>query len=329
MSGDPTLRFEELTRQWVLVAPSRRNTPRDTESDTRVVRGATVCPFCPGREALTGLERGRRDVAGAWVARAVDNLFPMMADVEPVEPVEGAFRARAARGRHEVIIETPDHDADLADLSDAAFVEVVGLYAGRLRELAETDGARAVVLFKNRGPRAGGSLRHAHAQVMSLPVTPSAVRRRDACAARWFGAHGGSLVSWMCARELHAQSRVVEETERFVAFCPWAPLRAHDLWIVPRAPQASPSRCTPEELAELAALLRRCLRRRRVVSNDSDYNVVARIPALRRWGAPWAHWHLELVTRRGGDAGFELSAGMQVSSIAPEETAAMLRAVTP
>lgn len=328
MSGEPTLRFEELTRQWVLVAPSRRMTPRDTESDTRVVRDASACPFCPGRESKTGPERARRG-GDAWRARAVDNLFPMMVEEAPVEATEGAFRARAARGRHEVIVETPSHDDDLADLGEPHFADVASLYAERLGAMAAVEGARAVVLFKNRGPRAGGSLRHAHAQVMSLPVTPSAVRRRDACAARWFASHGGSLVAWMCAREVHAGARVVEETDRFVAFCPWAPLRAHDLWIVPRAPVASPSQHGADALVELSSLLRRCLRRRREVTGDADYNLVARIPALRRWSAPWAHWHLEVVTRRGGDAGFELSAGMQVSATSPEETAEMLRAVTP
>jgi UDPglucose--hexose-1-phosphate uridylyltransferase len=143
-------------------------------------------------------------------------------------------------------------------------------------------------MFKNRGPRSGASLHHAHGQVMSLPVSPSGVRRRDGISRRHHAAHGRGALAEARDRELAAEVRVVEQTARYAVFCPFAPHRSYETWIVPMAPSPSLARLDDEGLDELAPLVGRTLRRVLAATEGADYNLVLRAPALRNWGAPRA-----------------------------------------
>ncbi len=229
-----------------------------------------------------------------------------------------------------MIVETPSHDVDLGALSDDHARAVFDLYRERYRRLATRDDARAMLLFKNRGPRAGASLRHAHGQVLSLPVVPPGVRRRDAISRRHHATIGKGALAEARDRELAAAVRVVERSARYAVFCPFAPHRSFETWIVPMTPVASLAQVDDASLDELAPLIVRTVNRVLRATGDADYNLVLRAPALRHWGAPWALWSLEILPRRGGDAGFELSTEMQCVLTPPEESAQRApRAVAP
>lgn len=326
--SSPTLRWDALSARWCLLAAHRRDTPRDMTSRPDTLRDASHCPFCPGheREADPATEE-RLDADGRWVARAVTNRFPMMASGVDRGAVlhNGVFRERAAVGAHEVIIETTAHDTDLSDLSADALAVVLDLHRARHRALAARPDAAAVLLFKNRGPRSGASLRHPHSQVLTCPVVPPVVRRRDAVAARHFRREGSSLVQWLADAELADGSRVIASDAHFVALCPWASARSHETWIVPRAPIGHFGATPDALLGPFAAMLQQTLRKVRRVSADADYNLLLRQPARARWEEPWAHWFMEIQVRRGGDAGFELSGGMSCTVFSPEESAALMR----
>jgi UDPglucose--hexose-1-phosphate uridylyltransferase len=325
----PRLRWDALTGRWCLLAPNRRATPRDMTSRVDPLRDASACPFCPGheREADPPTEE-RLGADGRWLARAITNRFPMMARQGTGEVTRrGAFREREATGEHEVIVETTAHDADLSDLDAGSLAVVLDLHRSRHRALAARPDAAAVLLFKNRGPRSGASLRHPHSQILTTPVVPSAVRRRDAVAERHHRREGSSLVGWLLDAELTDRARIVEEGEHFVALCPWASARSQETWVVPRAPIAHFGATPDALLLPFAAMLRATLRRVRRASGDADYNILLRQPARARWGEPWAHWFMEIQVRRGGDAGFELSSGTPCAVFSPEESAAALRAV--
>ena len=326
----PTLRWDALSARWCLLAPHRRDTPRDVTSRPDTLRDASHCPFCPGheREAEAATEE-RLDADGRWVARSITNRFPMMARGAPGSPTlhGGVFRARPAGGDHEVIVESRRHDDDLSDLDVDALAVVLDLQRARHRALAERPDAAAVLLFKNRGPRSGASLRHPHSQVLTCPVVPALVRRRDAVAARHYRRRGSSLLQWLVDAEVADGARVVALDEHFVALCPWASARSHEAWVVPRAPIAHFGATPDALLRPLAAMLGQTLRRVRRVSGDADYNLLLRQPARARWGEPWAHWLLEVQVRRGGDAGFELSGGMSCTVFSPEESAELMRSV--
>ena len=325
--GDPSFRRDLVTGRWVLIAPHRRGSPRDFMHETSLVRDAATCPFCPGHERNTAATTAERTGAdGQWIARSFHNLYPMVAHAASL-PVTTAPTApvRTSSGFHEVVVETPAHGVDLSDLDDAHARAVIDLYRERLAHMATHPEARAVAMFKNRGPRAGASLYHAHGQVVSLPIVPPGVRRRDFVSARHHQKRGVGALAASRDAELTAGVRVIERTGHFVVYCPFAPHRSNEIWIVPLDASPSLVRAPAAVCAELGPVLTRTLRRMRAVTADADHNVIVRTPALAHWDAPWALWHVEVLPRRGGDAGYELSTGTQCVLMPPEESAALLR----
>jgi UDPglucose--hexose-1-phosphate uridylyltransferase len=128
------------------------------------------------------------------------------------------------------------------------------------------------------------------------------------------------------ARELDDGTRVIEHDEYFAVFCPYAPHASYETWIVPRFESTQPGSLDRVAREALAVLVTRTLRRMLRVNDGADYNLVLRVAARAHWAAPWARWHLELIPRRGGDAGFELTSEMRCVLVPPEESAQVLRA---
>jgi len=79
-------------------------------------RSSRSCPFCPGNERLTPPQTDVLvNAGGNWSVRAVPNHFPALdmdgdASGAHTRTPEGWYRL-AGHGRHEVIIETPEHPA--------------------------------------------------------------------------------------------------------------------------------------------------------------------------------------------------------------------------
>jgi len=153
MSGE--LRRDPLSGAWTIVAPGRRARPHDTSDD-----GSTPpCPFCEGNEALTPPEvdafraPGTAPDTPGWSVRVVPNKFPLL------------------EGAHEVIVHSPGHVSELAELPEPATAEVVAMYRRRLTALCAA-GAAAVTVIVNQGGGAGASLEHSHSQVLATPMVP-------------------------------------------------------------------------------------------------------------------------------------------------------------
>lgn len=340
-------RYDELTASWVVIAPARRGLPIDARVMAREEiaaasaptatpaasplpdePGARPCPFCPGSESETEATVAQSTGAdGAWRVRVVRNRYPTVTpDADLAAPTPGG-RELPAWGLHEVIVETREHDRDLDGFAPGHLAEVVRMYRDRQRALEAEPGVAAVTVFRNRGRRAGSSQSHPHAQAIATGVLPAALDRRAAIARAHAHSEGRSLLAELVARELALEARVVGATEAFVVLCPFAPHRAYETWIVPRRTGATSFAALDDELlAPLAAALADAVRRVRAVTRDAAYNLIVRTPPVGH-AADAPGWHLELLPRTGGDAGFELGTGMDVVPVAPELAAAELRAV--
>jgi UDPglucose--hexose-1-phosphate uridylyltransferase len=331
----PSWRYDELTETWVAVAAARRGLPvdpavaarADPASATRP--GARPCPFCPGAESETEPTVAALADAAGWRVRVVRNRFPHAApDATPERPARAIDgREVPARGVHELVIEAREHALDWPDFAPAHGADVLGMYRDRYRALSRVPDVRHVSVFRNRGRRAGSSQSHPHAQLVATTVLPHGVAHRAAIARRHVAHAGVTPLAALVVRELDAAVRVVEITERFVVFCPFASHRAFETWIAPRAPDANDFGAVDDaELAALAEVLTRSTARIRAATTGADYNLIVRTPPRGDDAARGdAGWHLEILPRTGGDAGFELSTGIDVVPIAPEDAAHELR----
>ncbi|MGF1465882.1 MAG: hypothetical protein ACFCGT_07085 [Sandaracinaceae bacterium] len=310
-------RYDPFTGRYVIVAPHRRS-PRPLRPGG-LPDPPGPCPFCPGNEAETEATVVAWPPAGPWRIRVVRNRYPLVTpDARPTP------RGEATAGLHEVVIEGPDHDADLPEMSDDDLAALGRVWRDRVRDLAREPGIRAVTLFRNRGRRAGSSQPHPHSQLAALTWVPADVERRWALARAHAERTGRSLWATTLEHELAAGERVVEEGERFVMLCPFAPSRPGEVRLVPRDPEPPFGELPDDAAEELGRAVGDALRRLADRLAVTDSNVILRQPPAGARG-PGAGWHLEVLPRTGGDAGFELATGVWVVVVSPEEAAGALR----
>lgn len=329
----PELREDVTTGDWVALSAERARRPHEFHREGAVVPalppGAT-CPFCPGSEADNPDEVERLHVPGSgatWDVRIVANRYPALrAEVRPARNlVDGHFAALTGLGRHEVVIESPRHDCELPDMSEAELALQFEAYQRRFRALGQDGNVAAVFIIKNHGELAGASIAHPHAQVIASPIVPPLSAKRRDVARRYYREQGGNLYAELCRWELQAGRRVVFEERDLVAFQPYASRWPYETWVVPLRGQAAFSSATPAERADVARAVRRTLRLLRQALGAFPYNLVVLSALPEEEGRVPFLWHVQIIPRLIIPGGAEVGAGLWVNNAFPEETAAYLR----
>jgi UDPglucose--hexose-1-phosphate uridylyltransferase len=326
------LRQDRTTGGWVIIAPKRGGRPQMHEAGARArqrPRFDPACPFCPGNEAqLPGIvaELPARGVPG-WRARVVPNKFPaVQLEQTPAALACGGHRARPGRGRHEVIIESPWHDAELATMDAEQLNAAVGVYRDRSRALLGEDDIAAAVLFGNCGISAGASLAHPHAQIIALDFVPPKIAAMNDWAKRYYAEHGRCALCDELADECKSGQRLVEENDAFAVLVPFAAEHPFEMWVVPKRHQPAFDALTDDALPLFAALFGRSLRRLRATLGEPAYNFVVDTAPKSASTAPHWHWRLRIVPDIATWGGFELGAGLPINPSSPEDDARLLRA---
>ncbi len=323
------MRFNPITRDWVIVAPGRSRKPNDFRAapKARAPRPAhrPDCPFCVGREEAGEILRASA-ADGSWLARVIPNKFPALAgNHDPHRERRGIFRSMSAAGAHEVLVEHPRHDFTIPDMTPAHVATVLGLYRGRYAALRENPAVESIIIFKNHGERAGTSLAHPHSQIVAAPVISSSVRLRLEEATRAHDEDGECIYCTVLRDEIAAGDRVLEANDSFVAFVPFAALSPYHIWIFPRRHASSYDAITDAEIADLAPLLHRVLCRLATGLDEPDFNFGIRSAPISEANSHYFHWYLAIVPRVSHVAGFELGSGIYINSVRPEDAAQTLR----
>ncbi len=324
------LRKDPITRDWVCIAPDRSMRPSDffpvaNHTHDPRVEGAD-CPFCPGREHLSPadiLTLPREPADALWSVRVVPNKFPALRRGQnPAVARHGIFERMPGVGSHEVVIETPEHDKSLSRL-DVPQIERV-LYAYQERFLAlEAEQHQYIFVFRNHGKAAGASLEHGHSQIVASPMIPPHAWQKIHGVARYAEYSGRCLYRDMVEEETCEEERVVAQNESFICFAPFASRRPFELWILPKRQDSHFARIAPQQMRDLAAMLKETLLRLDLCLGDPPYNYTL----LTTASCNDFHWHIEIIPRLAVAGGFELGGGIYINTVAPEQAAACLRNV--
>lgn len=230
-------------------------------------------------------------------------------------------------GNHEVLIESPKHNLTIATMDKSRVMTVLNAYQQRLCSLMEIGYVESVVLFRNHGTKAGASLIHPHSQIIALPIIPRDVISRMNESIRYHEEHRECLFCRVMKTELEDGKRVIINGRHFVLFVPYAAYSPFSMWIFPKRHCSSFCDTSPEELDELADILRSALRRLYYGLNDPDYNYIIRSSPKGYHNSAFFHWYITIVPRMTRTAGFELGSGMYINPSIPEENAEYLRNV--
>ena len=312
----PEIRFEPLKEMWVVIAPGRQSRPIPIKFDEN---SHGICPFCPGREEMTPPEIERVDDGnGGWRIRVIPNKFPALVPEYSRDcKIDGIYHRIDGVGKHELVIESPEHELDLAKHPLEHIVQVFRVYQRRYSELKAISWAKHVQIFRNWGPLAGASLQHPHTQIIALPFVPEYIARELGSMER-----NGTLCR-MVQKELEDGKRVVLECENFVAFTPFASRFAFEVWFVPKAHISELDELDENGIQELARMFKAIVGRMREILGEFSYNLLFHSFPSRKF-----HFHVELTPRIAGLAGFELGTGVNINTVLPEEAASKLRGVS-
>ncbi len=334
------LRWDPLKRNWVIITTDRGRRPRDFLVERETVTMA-ACPFCYGREEKTSGELfairppGNPANGPGWKVRVIPNKYPALRIEGDLDKQEvGLYEVMNGIGAHEIVIETPDHERALADLTAAEMVDVFRAWRARLLDLRRDPRFRYIFVFKNHGVEAGAGIPHAHSQLIALPITPpTAITELNVCRLH-FEQKERCLLCDLLQQELQDGRRIVRDSGDFVVYAPYAARFPFELRLMPRRHRHDFALLDDQEFAALADAVRDALLRVRTVLRDPPFNFVLHSapPMQLRLGKPgyWSslpfdyHWHIELIPRLTKIAGFEWGTGFYMNPTAPEEAAHVL-----
>ena len=333
----PQLRQDPATREWIIIAAERAKRPHEFRKAAEQKTAAPPpfspdCPFCPGNETKTppeihALRESTPGKGSAWKVRVVPNKFAALVPEGSLDRrVEaGFFRVMDGFGHHEVVIETPHHDKSLALLSQEEVLDVILTFRLRYQALRKMPGVEAIIIFENHGLSAGTSLEHPHSQIAAIPVIPNRMRTRFESALRYYDDLHHCVYCDMLAKEVQIGERIVEAGDDFVVINPYASIQPFETWIVPTRYRSSFGNISDEDCVQLAAVLRRTLRRLYFGLNNPDYNLIINNAPVADENKKYYLWHIQIIPRLTMRAGFEIGSGIYITTVFPEETAKYLR----
>ncbi|MDP2712783.1 MAG: hypothetical protein Q8O56_16355 [Solirubrobacteraceae bacterium] len=322
----PEIRIDPLSGLRALVA---------TESGEQRGGELTVAPRAPVDPARDPLAEGHEDRTGAelyalrpgggapdtpgWTVRVVSDPQAALRPGAPEPPADGRpelYRALAARGAGELIVNGPQPVSSLAELSVEQLQAAVEVWRERMRVHA---GAAYLHLGVDEGVAAGAP-QHTHARLRALDFVPAvAARERERFGAYATRTMGGDLLEDLLQEEVRRRERIVAIDGEAVLWCPYASRHEFALTLAPRRRRERFEDDGPTGAALLHDAVTRLKRR------------FGESPPLSLWirtaprDAERFCWRIDIVPRLTPDAGLQLATGLRRNSVAPERAAAELR----
>ena len=330
------IRYDLLHDVYVVIAPNRLTRPNLFPEHSAALEDTAVCPFCAGHESMTPPEIfALKDAKGRWKTRVVPNLYKAVAiEASDERKEEGIYEKIEGFGAHEIIVDTPEHVTNFDTLSATQMGDWLRTLKARVNDLRKDDRLRYLTLFKNQGKNAGSTLPHVHTQLIALPVVPRRELQVLTHLHAYYRQHGRSVFKDIVDYEREEKSRVVDESEHFLAYAPYGSQFAFEVILMPKTDVTDIGVCHDSLLTESASLLKKVLSGLRRELKEFDYNIYIQNPPFHKdyeteaFFDDMAHFYrfyMRVIPRLYQTGGFELQSSMTINPLAPEKAAGLLR----
>lgn len=328
------LRRDGIVGRWVVVNTDDSFNPDDFTKEQHLFKQEATCQFCYHRENQTPPEieairpKDTEPNTAGWSMRVIPNKFPVLKIEGELEKRGlGIFDMSNGIGAHEVLIETPNHRLDLADLSVDEVNNVIGKYISRFKSLSGDDRFRYILIFRNFGDSAGASLEHPHSQIIALPMVPQYVLEKLEGAKAYRQYRGRCVFCDMIRQEYEDKERIITQNDNFISFCPYAPRYPFESWVIPKEHCMHFSDMSDEERKNLALILKEVLMRNRLCLSNPSYNFYIHTAPVNDDIGDDFHWHIEIIPKLTNIYGFEWATDFYAVATSPRKAAEYLRAI--
>src|SRR3989344_479881 len=190
-----TFIFDELTGLPTLLATNRAKRPDQTGAVTSikpVKKGANEATIDKQLIFSKGYEQNTPEAvyqdADDWNVRVFKNKFPLVDD-------------------HEIIVHSPHPDRDIDDLPLEQNIRIIRAYLNRVSFYGSQD--KEVMIFNNRGGRAGASIVHPHSQIVALKGFPGILEKEKESALKYWNEHNSCFWCDLAKKEVEAGTQIV------------------------------------------------------------------------------------------------------------------------
>lgn len=322
------LRQDIISGDWVVIAIGRGKRPDDFKDREDDVAEEGECLFCDPEK--TGQEEDvliYKTSDGDWTLRVFPNKYPAFS--RPTggrvnHQEEGPYFWMDGVGYHELIV-TRDHRKHIGEMEPLAIAEILDAYQTRYLDLMNKKSVRYIEIFHNHGRKAGASIAHPHSQLAAIPVISPYIELELRGAESYYQANKTCVFCTMVDWESSHKKRIIFENEHFIAFCPFASRAAFEVWIVPK--KHSPYFERSDDKLKIAGgeALHEAVKKIGKVLSNPAYNFYLHTSPCDGKDYSHYHWHIEILPKTSNWAGFELSTGIEISTIEPETAAEYLR----
>ena len=212
------LRYNPLTKDWVMIASHRQARPQMPKD---------WCPFCPGS--------GK--VPDDFEVLKYDNDFPALSQNPPApdDVATGLYKTEPAYGKCEVILYSKEHTITLPELSPAHVKKLVDLWCDRTYELQKDEKIKYIFIFENRGDVVGVTMPHPHGQIYGYPFIPKKLELELSSSKEHYEQNGRCLFCDIIETETAYEKRVISENEDFITFLPFFSEYPYGLYIASKS----------------------------------------------------------------------------------------------
>jgi len=317
------LRKDPLVNRWTIIATERARRPAAFVDPQSTVTNQKNCPYCQDKASPCIDESNG--------VKIINSSSPILDDSKPFEPHRhGLYEAAHSYGSHEIVVESPEHIANMADLPLVQIKAVLQAYALRMQTHRKNPFIEYTLAYKNYGVAAGSrNIGHARSQIMAVSVLPMRVKDKISGAEKYFDVHERCLFCDMVSQEIKNKERVIVENEHFVVIAPFASRFPFESWVLPKFHQCDFVEGIKAQEDSLASIMKDILLRFKIGLNDPAYNYMIQTSPVKDASSykDYYHWHIEVMPRLTRVAGFERGTGFYICPIPPEMAAAFLREV--
>jgi len=338
--NQPQLRQDLVTGEWVVIASNRAQRPDSfikkhlssfPSKKAQQNNPEKDCVFCQILKkevpilAWSNNQKITPDQYDDWTIAVVANKYPAFIPAGKVEKKRcGPYQTMTATGYHELVI-TNSHSLTIDQMTITSIQEIFTVYQKRYRFLARQPHNQYVAIFHNQGLEAGASITHPHSQIIAMPTIDANIENNLIGTKRFWQKQGQCPHCLIIADNQKNPNRLVWENEHFIVFTPFAPKSAFTLQIYPKKHQACFDQANNKQLIGLAEAFKIALGALRKGLNNPDYNFFLNSAPCDNQNHHYYHWHWQIMPKTQIWAGFELGAGIEISTISPEDSAKYLR----
>lgn len=301
------IRKSYLLNKYVVITPGRAKRPRDIKEET-VIKRSSDCYFCT--ENINKQQKidpnyilDEIKIKDKRTVIAVKNIFPAMTPDNP-----------RAYGYQEVIIETPHHAKELADLSEKEIINVLEMYKKRTLSLSKDHKIKYVLCFKNQGSKAGASIVHSHSQILATEIIPPDIQEELMLMKNYSKMNNACPYCDIIKKEADSE-RLIFEDKYAVAIAPFASEYHYEAWIFTKRHLDNITKLDQNEFKSFAKFLKKILTK--LKNLDLSFNFFMHQVVMD----DNQHFYIKIQPRDSIWAGVELGSGLIINSVPPEDAA--------